>query len=177
MIPYLRPNRFLFFGSTLGLTALLTSACVPIPHFEQIAPAIEGQIFRNGNPAENVEIKLVDFDSIDNLVNDGCNNAAFEETYTDSEGMFSVEETTEFELVMLAADSWENWALCFTFSDGARAIWSDGSVGGGPNVQYLTCKFGEELKINQVLHIDNLNNREPNGENPITSYLCQVVDE
>ncbi|MEO1144332.1 MAG: hypothetical protein AAFY26_01845, partial [Cyanobacteria bacterium J06638_22] len=110
-------------------------------------------------------------------INDGCNNTALEETSTNSEGIFFVKETTEFELIMLAADRWENWALCFTFSDGARAIWSDGGWGGGPNLQHLTCQFEDDLQINQILHIDNLNNREPNGENPISSYLCQVTDK
>lgn len=153
--------------------ALVTNACLPIPHSQRKSPAIEGSISRNGARSENVIVQL----AVDPLIENGCDNV-YQQTRTDENGKFVIEETKQFLPIMIYADRWEHWALCFEFLDGAKVIWSDGSWGEAPPSQRLTCRFEEELESSgSPLQIESSEDSFLQEKDKDVNSICQVENE
>lgn len=143
------PNMFLrkvisassFQYLALALIASTMAGCIPIPYFQREAPAIEGTISRSGTPVENVKVGL----AVNQQFEPNCSGAK-QETLTNVNGRFHVEETKQLLPVFMCGDRWDSWSLCFKFPDGAKVVWRDGGWWGGPPLQHLECNFREELK-------------------------------
>ena len=117
--------------------AFLTSACLPIPHFERQSPAVEG-VVKGKLPSENVQVIVP---------KDGSCAMGRLVSHTDEHGEFHVDSTSSFEPVeWVLGDRGYSLSLCFKFSDGKEVTWSDARLGGAPELQRLECDISEIAK-------------------------------
>ena len=121
----------------LGI-AFITSACLPIPHFERQLPTLEGVVKQGKLSIKNVQVIVPKRGScaVGRLV-----------SHTNEHGEFHVDSTSSFEPVeWIISDRGYSWSLCFKFSDGKEVTWRYSQSRVAPELQRLECDISEIAK-------------------------------
>jgi hypothetical protein len=120
------------------LCASLFAACLPIPHHQRRAPAIQGVLRQAGAPlvGARVWMQVNPRRRAQDDANGACRGR---QTVTREDGAFFFEETTEFVYLFWMGDRRDVWTLCFELPDGRRVTWQDSGYWGGPKRMDLRC--------------------------------------
>ncbi|MBK9266386.1 MAG: hypothetical protein IPM54_42195 [Polyangiaceae bacterium] len=130
------------FRLVLPILACFGAACVPFPHDQREAPAMQGVLLVDGAPASGVLVRrAVNADRTEA----DC-PAGSAETRTDAEGRFSFPSTSYFSAFIVMGDRYDAWRVCFDKPDGKKAVWEGGGYWGGPPILKLRCEMGAEDK-------------------------------
>lgn len=111
-------------------------ACLPIPHTDQSAPAIDGVLLSEGRPVAGAPVRFAVHPNRDTL---GC-PAGSRETTTDAEGRFSFPAHRTLSPIMFFGDRWDTWRVCIPRDDGG--VWEETGMWGGPVAERLECELG-----------------------------------
>jgi hypothetical protein len=98
----------------------LLQGCVPIPHFEPIAPSIKGLVRAGERPASSVEVTYTHRKSAgapDCSVTDAT-------TVTDEAGEFSFAEAREFRFFTWMGDPGYQYEVCARSTDQLTLLWT-----------------------------------------------------
>jgi hypothetical protein len=129
-----------------ALPASALPCCIPYPHFQQSAPAMDGVLLAEGRPAAGVPVRLA--------VNPepqerGC-PAGSAETTTDAQGRFYFPAPRSFSAAISAGDRRDGWRLCILGDAGG--VWEEPpGVWGGPQGQRYTCELGRPGGLSRAL--------------------------
>ena len=106
---------------------LLTSGCLPYPHFYPSLPDTSGKITDSGSPSEGVQVFLGE------ISKDGSCDPIKGPVISANDGSFSIEGAKRFRLFvfLLPGDSFERWAVCFKTKD-KENLFARHRINGGP---------------------------------------------
>ena len=135
--------------SILLILVLFLSACVPIPNYAFLSPAVTGKVHRNGEPIENVTVYL------EIPIGEKCSFKSENVTRTNSDGQFHFEPTKELQFI-LAMDPIHNWQVCIKDGDRQYQGWYQHGIGrlagiGQPAPEVtLDCNLESKPHINKI---------------------------
>jgi hypothetical protein len=133
----------------LATIAAAVLACVPIPHTQREAPAIDGVVLRRGLPAAGVRVRL----AVNQRDARSCDGAR-QEVVTDAQGRFQFRETSYFTPAFVYGDRFDAWTVCFAFPDALRAHWHGSGMWGGPRRVRLDCRVDSAPDASASLPLD-----------------------
>jgi hypothetical protein len=144
--------------------ALSAPGCIVFPHLQREAPALAGELRRDGEPMRNVSVHL----EVNSASSERCTGGVG--TRTDESGRFAFSETTYFTPVFLFGDRRDFWQLCIHLPTGERAFWTGSGWWGGPTAQRLRCDIGRGAGRNEreLKTVDS-----PSGETPGCSVAAR----
>ena len=125
--------------SRLAVVALAVSGCLPIPHMDQHAPAIDGLLMSGQEPLAGAVVQRAVNPSDPHAA---CASAP-EQTRTDSQGRFHFDRQASFSFFVVMGDRQDRWHLCVVAPDGTVFSWSDWGMWGGPEHIRVRCTTSE----------------------------------
>ncbi len=117
---------------------VVSSACVPLPHFETRMPHVSGVVTLNGAPLSGATVRISDSPAGDW----SCSKGAVATSATDSSGHFDLKASKKFRLVRpLIGDPIYTNQLCIINGEKVYLGYTEGGVGYPPDSLSLSCRI------------------------------------
>jgi len=114
------------------------SACVPFPHYETLAPKLDGVVTRDGEPQANVPVNYIYSFRSKPLE---CDRPSAT-TLTNSAGEFNFPRTRKFRLY-IQLELTQNYKLCFPVDKSFIVGMEEFGLGGAPNYLVVSCDISD----------------------------------
>ncbi len=119
------------------LLPVVLAGCMPLPHNDQMFPAIRGRVIHSGQSVAGARIFATAAPE-----GEECQGSEFVGS-TDEEGIFSVEPEKDFKLFMFFGDPLSAWTLCIEHQGVRYVGWANRSLGHAPKTVRMECDLND----------------------------------